>query len=160
MENIFQKHDPIKSLKNSPKKNFETDVGDDNKPILNPIRKFKNHPSITVIKSRKKEEQTINFNYVSNEEVLNEIRKIQTAETIQQNGIPTKILKQNSEVFVRHFHENIWFCTENSTFLSENPVLKVSDVTSTFKKTIKDSERLLRHISTLPNISKTYERIK
>ena len=48
----------------------------DNELILNSINKFKNHPSIKIIKSRKKQEQTFTFNYVSYEEVLNEIRKL------------------------------------------------------------------------------------
>ena len=64
------------SLKISPKVNYKTDVGNDNEPILNSINKFKNHPSIKIIKSRKKQEQTFTFNYVSYEEVLNEIRKL------------------------------------------------------------------------------------
>ena len=38
---------------------------------------------------------------------------------IQQNYIPTKILKENPEVFVRYFHESIKFCNDNSTFLSD-----------------------------------------
>ena len=99
----------VSSLKVSLKENYETDVENDNEPILNYINKFKNHPSIKVIKSRKKEEQTFTLNYVSYEEVLNEIRKLQTATTIQQNDIPTKILKENSEVFARYFHKNINF---------------------------------------------------
>ena len=41
-------------LKISPKENYETDAGNDIEPILNYINKFKNHPSIKVIKSRKK----------------------------------------------------------------------------------------------------------
>ena len=85
----------VPSLKISPKENYETDVGNDNESILNYINKFKNHPSIKVIKSRKKEEQTFTFSYVSYEEVLNEIRKRQTTKTAQQNDIPTKILKKN-----------------------------------------------------------------
>ena len=87
----------VPSLKISPKENYEMDVGNDNEPNLNYINKFKNHPSIKVIKSRKKEEQTFTFSYVSYEEVLNEIRKLQTTKTTQQNDIPTKILKENSE---------------------------------------------------------------
>ena len=89
----------VSSLKISPKENYETDLGNDNEPISNYINKFKSHPSIKVIKSRKKEEQTFAFSYVSYEEVLNEIRKLQTKKTTQQNDIPTKILKKNSEVF-------------------------------------------------------------
>ena len=109
----------VPSLKISPKENYEIDVGNDNEPILNYINKFKNHPSIKTIKSRKKEEQTFSFNYVSYEEVLNKIRKLQTATTIQQNDIPTKILKENSEVFARYFHKNINFCIENQFFPSD-----------------------------------------
>ena len=120
------------------KKNFETDVGNDNEPILNYISKLKSHPGIKVIKCRKKEEQIFNFNYVSYEEVLNKIRKLQTAKTLQQNDIPTKILKENSEVFARHFHESIVFFIENSIFPSENPVFKV--VTLAFKKKSKTSK--------------------
>ena len=94
----------VPSLEISPEENYETDVENDNEPILNYMNKFKNHPSIKVIKSRKKEEQTFTFSYVSYEEVLNEIRKLQTTKTTQQNDIPTKILKENLEVFARYFH--------------------------------------------------------
>ena len=144
----------VPSLKILPKENYETDVGNDNEPILNYINKFKNHPSIKVIKSRKKEEQTFTFSYVSYEEVLNEIRKLQTTKTTQQNDIPTKILKENSEVFARYFHKNINFCIENSIFPSD---LKVADVTPAFKKKSKTSKDNNRTFSILPNISKIYE---
>ena len=40
----------VPSLKISPKENYETDFGNDNEPFLNYINKFKNHPSIKVIK--------------------------------------------------------------------------------------------------------------
>ena len=46
----------VPSLKLSPKENYETDIRNDIEPILNYINKFENHPSIKVIKSRKKEE--------------------------------------------------------------------------------------------------------
>ena len=122
--------------------------------MLNYTNKFKNHPNIRVIKSRKKEEQTPTFNYVSHE-VLNKIRKLQTATRIQQNNIPTKILKENSEVFARYFHKNISFCIENSIFPSD---LKIADVTPAFKKKSKTSKDNYRPISVFPNISKIYER--
>ena len=145
----------VPSLKISPKENYETGVGNDNEPTLNYINKFKNHPSIKVIKSRKKEEQTLTFNYVSCEEVLTEIRKLQTTKTTQQNDIPTKILKENSKAFARCFHENINFWNENSIFPS---YLKVADVTPAFKKKSKTSKDNYRPISILFNISKIYER--
>ena len=52
----------VPSLKISPKENYETDVRNDDEPVLNYINKFKNHLSIKIIKSRKKEEQTFTFN--------------------------------------------------------------------------------------------------
>ena len=54
----------VPSLKISPKENYETDAVNDNEPTFtnqNYINTFKNHPSIKVIKSRKKEEQTFTF---------------------------------------------------------------------------------------------------
>ena len=92
----------VPSLKISPKENYKTDVGNDNEPNLNFINKFKNHLNIKVIKSRKKEKQIFTFNYVSYEDVLNEIRKRQTATTIQQSDIPKKIPKENLEAFARY----------------------------------------------------------
>ena len=141
----------VPSLKISPKENYETDVGNDNEPILNYINKFKNHPSIKVIKSRKKEEQTFTSNYVSHEQFFNETIKLQTTKMTQQNDIPTKILKGNSELFARYFHKNINFCIEDSIFPSD---LKVVDVTPAFKKKSKTSKDNYRPSSILSNISK------
>ena len=71
----------VPGLKISPKENYKTDVRNDDEPILNYINKFKNDLSIKIIKSRKNEEQT--FTFVSYEEVLNKIRKLQTVITTQ-----------------------------------------------------------------------------
>ena len=65
---------------------------------------------------------------------LNEIRKLQSTKTTQKNDIPTKFLKENSEVLARYFHKKINFCIENSIVPSD---LKVPDVTPTFKKKSK-----------------------
>ena len=138
-----------------PKENYETDGRNDNEPILSYINKFKNHPSIKVIKSRKKEEQTFTFSYASYEEALDEIRKLQTTKTTQRNEIPTKILKKNSEVFPRHFHKNIKLCIKNSIFPFD---LKAANVTPAFKKKSKSSKDNYRPISILPIIFKIYER--
>ena len=116
----------VPNLKVLPKENYEND----NEPILNYINKFKNHPSIKVIKSNQKENQTFTFNYVSYEEVFNEIRELQTTKPTQQNDIPTKILKKNSDVFARYFHKNINFCIENSILPSD---LKIANVTPAFQ---------------------------
>ena len=43
----------VPSLQFLPKKKYRADVGNDKRPIVNYIEKFKNQPSIKVIKSRK-----------------------------------------------------------------------------------------------------------
>ena len=43
----------------------------------------------------------------------------------EQNGIPAKILKENSEVLARYFHENINLCYESLVFPSD---LKVAEM--------------------------------
>ena len=50
--------------------------------------------------------------------------------TTKQNDIQTKILKENSDLFARYFHENIYNCIENSI----SPLhLKYAYVTPAFK---------------------------
>ena len=47
----------VPSLKVLPKENYEMRIGNDNQPVLNNINleyKFRNHPSIKLIKSKKK----------------------------------------------------------------------------------------------------------
>ena len=80
----------VHSLKIPPEENYETDISNDNEPNLNSINTFKNHRSIKVIKSTKKEEQTFTFNYVSYVVVLNEIMKLQTPTTTHDNDTPQR----------------------------------------------------------------------
>ena len=145
----------VPSLKISQKKNYERVVGNDKEPILNYINKFKNHWSIKVIKTRKKEEQTFTFNYVSYKEVLNNIMKQQTAPTTQQNDIQTKIWKETLVVFARYFHKNVNSCIGNSIFPSD---LKVADATPAFKKktlTLKDSYRSIIYLKYMQDVFTT-----
>ena len=89
----------VPSLKILPKENYETDVGNDNEPMLIYI-KFKNHPSIKVIKSRKKRSKHLLL-IVSYEEVLNKISKLQTVTTIQRDDIPTKIQRCFLDILIK-----------------------------------------------------------
>ena len=120
----------VPSLNISLKENHEPDKKNDIEPILNYINKFKNHPSVKVTKSRKKEEQTFTFNYASYEEVHKKFRKLQTVTTIHKSDILTKTLKENSEVFARYFHGKMNFYIDNSIFSD----LEVADVTPVFEK--------------------------
>ena len=96
-------------MKISPWENYEVKAGNDSEPVLNYINKFRNLPSTKLIKSRKKEEEPLAFNYVSDEEVFNEVRNLQSEKTAQQKNVLTKILKENSEIFAKYYYENICF---------------------------------------------------
>ena len=48
----------VPTLKILPKENYETDGGNDDKPILNYINKFKNHSSIKAIRNQRLEKIT------------------------------------------------------------------------------------------------------
>ena len=95
---IFANIDP--NLKIISDDNFETanEYGKE-KPSANSINKFKNHPSIKMIISKLNPNERISFlpsfvqwNFKTNQ-------NLDTKKTIQENDIPTKLLKQNLNSF-------------------------------------------------------------
>ena len=82
---------------------------------------------------------------------MKKVNTLDTAKTSQQSGIPTKILKQNSDYFAEYFYENISQCISKSIVPSN---LKLADVTPVYQKKSKN----YRPVSMLSNISKIYER--
>ena len=69
--------------------------------------------------------------------------------------IPTKIIKQNADIFSEFFFANINHSTNNNTFPEQ---LKLADVKPIFKKNSRTDKENYRPVSILPNISKIYER--
>ena len=69
--------------------------------------------------------------------------------------IPTKIIKQNANIFSEFFFLNINHSINNSTFPEQ---LKWADVKPVFKKNSRTDKENYRPVSILPNISKIYER--
>ena len=143
------------TVKISPWENYEVKTGNDSEPALNYINKFRNLPSTKLIKSRKKEEEPLAFNYVSDEEVFNEVRNLQSEKTAQQKNVLTKILKENSEIFAKYYYENICFLLWKLNFFSD---LKLANVTTSFNITSKTLKDKCKSINILANMSKIYER--
>ena len=81
----------VPSLKILLKEDYEVDKWNDNKPVLNFIIRFNNHSSIKLIESKKG--QLFTFNYVSDEEVVNEIKNLKTAITRQERNKTQKYLR-------------------------------------------------------------------
>ena len=119
------------------------------------INKFRNHPSIIMIKTKNISTDTFSFSKITYDNVLQKIDSLDVRKASQQTDISTKILKQNSEYFANYFFENINFCIENSEFPSD---LKLADVIPIYKKSSKNLKDNYRPVSILSNISKVYER--
>ena len=125
-------------------------------PVLACIEKFSKHPSIVSIEKRM--ETTSNkfsFKYEDRKKFLTEIENLNSRKASQQNDIPVKILKVNSDICSYILHHNF----NNSLFSNEFPkYLKKADITPVFKKDEKFLKTNYRPVSILPTVSKIYER--
>ena len=99
------------------------------------IKKFKNHPSILSIDQDINVEQSFQFSEVTSEEVLSEINNLDSKNVGSYKNVPTKILKNTSEISSEHLAK-IW---NEQVIRSENfpNVLKLADSTLIFKKIIQ-----------------------
>ena len=73
----------------------------------------------------------------------------------QDTDIPTKLIKENSDIFADFIFENLNDSISHSVFPS---ALKLANITPVHKKDSKSKKDHYRSISVLPNISKIYER--
>ena len=117
------------NLKVSTDHSYDNDFIATNDQVTNTVSKFRNHPSIIMIKN--KNDQTFSFGPVTYDGVLKKVKTLDTAKASQQSDMPTKILKQNSDYFVEYFYENINQCISKSILPSN---LKLADITPVYKK--------------------------
>ena len=61
--------------------------------------KYRNHPSILAIREQKKAQINFCFNEVSIEETQKEVLNLNNKKASQNSDIPTKIIKENSDIF-------------------------------------------------------------
>ena len=129
-------------------------------PTLKAIIKYKNHPSIRIIKSISKCFSSFYFSQVDKSTVLKEIRKLNMNKAVQDTDIPVKILKEkNAEYFAEYlclqFNEAICASKFPATFKFANliPIFKQSSRNQ--KKTYKQTARKGR----IPFISKIFEKL-
>ena len=123
--------------------------------FLNAIENFFRHASALKIKEARDSTDCFSFKLVSIEDICKEIRALDASKATQSDDIPTKIIKNNSDIFSKIFQANLNNAIETSTFPEQ---LKYADVKSVFKKDSRTDKNNYRPISILPNISKIYER--
>ena len=90
------------------------------------------------------------------EEVETEIRSLNPSTGCPINCLPTKIIKENCDIFTMKVSIDFNNTVIHSFFL-EN--LKLSDVIPSHKKDDKMGKTNYRPVSTIPSISKIYERL-
>ena len=102
-------------------------------------------------------QQSFQFSKITPEEVLSEINYLDNKKVGSCKNIPTKILKETSEINSQHL-DKIW---NEQVIRSENlPYeLKLADIIPIFKKEESTLAKNYRPVSALPCISKVFERI-
>ena len=100
-------------------------------PVNNAISKYRNHPSILLIKDRIRNPASSSFQEASLSDIGKELRNLNTKKASTFGNIPPNILRANkkscSETLAELFNNNLL----TSSFPTE---LKVADVSPVFKK--------------------------
>ena len=107
------------------------------------------------LKFRNRTRLPFSFSKINREEILREVLKLKTFKACQDTGIPTKLLKENADVFA-----DILYATFNDSPEKCNLPFsfKKANITSLFKEGDRNSKDNYRPVSTLPNMSKIFER--
>ena len=98
------------------------------------ILKHRNHPSILAIRERKKAQINFCFKEVSIEKIQKEILNLNNKKTSQNSDIPTKIIKEKSDIFEKVLCS---FINDSIKSFKFPPCLKEADVTPIHKKVRK-----------------------
>ena len=143
---------PIKNMpKNQEYESFDSSEGN---PVSSIIKKYQNHPSIKLIKTKNKS-KTFRFRETNTDEIKKFIEKLDPKKASQKSDMSTNILLKNAAFFAKYICDDINTLIRSSKFHNE---LKEADIVPVHKKKSKFSKENYRPISNPPNISKVYER--
>ena len=125
-------------------------------PVVSSIVKYRAHPSIIAIKEFFNSSTPFNFLFVDKEDILKEIKNLKANKATQNtDDIPTKLIKENPDIFADFIFENLNDSISHSVFPS---ALKLANIKPAHEKDSKSKKDHYRPISVLPYISKIYER--
>ena len=123
-----------------------------------------NKESITLVKGdkilsenldRRHKDSAFSFRHVSLDEITKEIKRLDAKKACQDTDIPTKVIKNNSDIFADFFFLSLNNCIVSSVFPSN---FKNAEITPLHKKDSKNTESNYRPVRILSNISKIYEK--
>ena len=118
--------------------------------------KFSRHQSSRKIRSLNENNGCFSFEKVSIENIKNGISEINPSQETPFRSIPPKLLKSESEIVSETLQIIFNNSIEHSSFPDE---LKLSDVSTLFKKEVKTFKGNYRPISVLLTMSKVFERL-
>ena len=125
--------------------------------VLKCIVKYRSHPSMLAIGEVHNKNQRLSFFFskIQGDKILSDILNLKTSKACQATDIPTKIVKENADIFTNVLISNFNDSIKKSNFSS---ILKNATITPVFKKGDRDSKDNYRPVSILPNIYKIIER--
>ena len=81
-------------------------------------------------------------------------RNLDASKAWQDSDIPSRIIKENADIFIEFLHSSF----NNLTYQSEfPPILKLANISPVFKKGDRNFKENYRLVSILSNISKIFE---
>ena len=125
-------------------------------PTLNVTLKYKDHPSIRVIKRVSQRFSSFYFLPVDKNTVIKEIRKLKSSKPVQDTDIHVKILKENAEVFAEYIYLQYNEAISSSNFPN---CFKFANIAAAFKQGSRNQKNNYKPISILPLISKIFKKL-
>ena len=121
----------VKNLNISQYSDFDPIIEKVKDPTLKAILKYEKHPSILAMRTKCNRNGAFSFKEVGFKEIETETRLLKPNKASQYSDIPTKIIKENSDIFSSFICESINNSIISSIFPS---CLKHADVTPLHKK--------------------------
>ena len=123
-------------------------------PVLKANEKYKYHPSIKAIKE-KNLNKTFTFQTISRSDIKKEILRLDNSKAIQESDIPTKIIKQNVDIFTEYLFHEFEKSLEKSEYTSP---FEFADITPVHRKSSRFEKNNYWPVSILPVLSKIFEK--
>ena len=118
-------------------------------------RKDQNHPSIKVIRENIDTTKNFSSDLINPGCIIEIINNLDTSKATEQGDIPTKIIKDNKDIFSYFISTSFNNAVNKGVFPDE---LKHPDIKPIYKKESRNEKENYRPVSILPNLSKIFER--
>ena len=87
--------------------------------MIKAIVKYRAYPSIIAIKENCTSKSNFNFSFFEKVDILKEIKMLQSNKATQNTDIPTKLIKDNADIFAEFVFISLNKCIEQSVLPSK-----------------------------------------